>query len=128
MVKIISCNNAGENKSLQQDSFKKGLGLTFQFSPPYTPQHNGSIKQSFATSYRRMRAILNSNKIKGHFQQSLWAETANFNNDVDNIMVNRDNKSCPYKRFAARCRHILIIFKRLDKLALLKTEIQLAAN
>ena len=98
-VKIIRCDNAGENKSLQKDSIKKGIGLTFQFPAPYTPQHSGSIEQSFATSYRRMRAILNSNKIKGNFRQSLWAETANFENDTKNIMVNCDDEACPYKRF-----------------------------
>ena len=51
-VKIIRCKNAGGNKSLQQDSIEKGLGLTFQCSAPYTPQHNGSIERSFVTSYR----------------------------------------------------------------------------
>ena len=85
--------------SLQWDSIKKGLSLTFRFFAPYTPQHNGSIKRSFPTSYGQMRAILNSNKIKGNFRQSLWAETANFKNDTKNIMGNRDNEACPYKRF-----------------------------
>ena len=44
-------------------------------------------------------AILNSNEIKGDFRQSLWAETANFENDTKNIMVNRDDEACPYEIF-----------------------------
>ena len=43
--------------------------------------------------------ILNSNRIKGNFRQLLWAEMANFENDTENIMVNRDNKACWYERF-----------------------------
>ena len=45
-VKIIRCNKAGENKSLQRDSIKKDLGLTSQFSAPYTHQHNWVSKRA----------------------------------------------------------------------------------
>ena len=47
-------------------------------------------------SYGQMRAILNSNEIKGNFRQLLWADTANFENKTKNIMVNLDDKACPY--------------------------------
>ena len=51
-VKVVWCNNAGENKSLQKDCIKDGLGVHFQYTDPYTPQHNRGIERSFAMSYR----------------------------------------------------------------------------
>ena len=50
-VKIIWCNNARENISLQKECKQDGLGIMFQFTAPYTPQHNRSVKRSFATLY-----------------------------------------------------------------------------
>ena len=101
-VKTIRCDNAGENKSLQNDCIKEGLGINFQFTAPYTPQHNGSIERSFATSYGRMRAMLNASGIKGNLRQTLWAEAANFENDTDNIMVDRNDEACAYEKFYGR--------------------------
>ena len=71
-VNIIRCNNAGENISLQKECKQEGLGITFQFTALYTPQHNRSVERSFATSYGCIRAMLNSKNIQGKLRQSLW--------------------------------------------------------
>ena len=48
-VKVIRCDNAGENISLKQKCEALGLGITFEFTARYTPQQNGRIEQKFAT-------------------------------------------------------------------------------
>ena len=68
-VKYIRCDNAGENIALKNNANNEGLGLTFQMTAPYTPQHNGGIERSFATSYGWMRAMLNSVGIYGKLKQ-----------------------------------------------------------
>ena len=62
-VSNIECNNAGGNKNLRNNAMRDGLGVNFQFTAPYTPQQNSTIKRSFATSYGRIRAMLNATGI-----------------------------------------------------------------
>ena len=87
-VKIIRCDNAGENISLQKECKQHGLGITFQFTAPYTPQHNGSVKPSLATSYGCIWAMLNWINIQGNLRESLWAKAANFENNTETLIVN----------------------------------------
>ena len=46
--------------------------------------------------------MLNASGIKGNLQQTLWAEAANFENDTDNIMVDRNDEACAYEQFYGR--------------------------
>ena len=98
-VKNIRCDNAGENKALSKLCLSKGLGITFQFTAPNTPQQNGAIEQSFAMSYGRMRANLNAAGIRGELRQRLWAEAANYENDTKNFMVTRKTDMSSHERF-----------------------------
>ena len=87
-IKIIRCNNARENVFLQKEFIREVLGITFQFTALYTPQHNRRVERSFATLYSCIRAILNSKNIQGNLQQSLWDEAENFENNIENIVEN----------------------------------------
>jgi transposase InsO family protein len=44
-VKHIRCDNAGENKLLENECLQQGLGITFEYTAPSTPQHNGHIER-----------------------------------------------------------------------------------
>ena len=59
IVKYLDCNNAGENNALEKFCQQKGLGITFEYTAPGTPQQNGRIERKFATLYGRVREILN---------------------------------------------------------------------
>ena len=48
-VKIIRCDNAGENKVLETESDKNDLGIIFEHTAPGTPQQNGVVERAFAT-------------------------------------------------------------------------------
>ena len=48
-IKYICCDNAGENKALQQQLKKDGLKIQFEFTAPDMPQQNGIVKCAFPT-------------------------------------------------------------------------------
>ena len=86
-VKHIRCDNAGENKNLQRNSLRDGLGLTFEFTAPGTPQQQGRMERKFATFYGRMRAMMKRAGLNEKQRQSLWTEVANTANDLENVLV-----------------------------------------
>ena len=46
-VKIIRCDNAGENNVLERESDKNELGIVFEYTAPGTPQQNGVVERAF---------------------------------------------------------------------------------
>ena len=56
IIQSICCDNAGENKILEENC-KKTTGLAhikFQYTPQDTPQFNGVVKHAFVTLYGRV--------------------------------------------------------------------------
>ena len=53
-VKIIRCDNAGENKVLERELDKNELGIIFEYTAPATPQHNGG--ESICDSYEKSKS------------------------------------------------------------------------
>ena len=58
-VKIIRCDNAGENKVLERESDKNELEINFEDPGPGTPQQNGVIERAFVTVMGRARVMMN---------------------------------------------------------------------
>ena len=58
-VKIIRCDNAGENNVLERESDKNELGIIFEYTAPGTPQQNGVVERAFVTVMGRARAMMN---------------------------------------------------------------------
>ena len=48
-VKHIRCDNAGENRVLEDACFEKDLGIVFEYTAPGMPQQNGVVERAFAT-------------------------------------------------------------------------------
>ena len=65
VVKIVRCDNAGENLAQQRACEKEGLGISFELRAPGTPQQNGKVERKFATLYGRMRTLLHGSNIEG---------------------------------------------------------------
>ena len=40
-IKIIRCDNAGENKALEKEIIDRGMKIRFEYTATYTPQQNG---------------------------------------------------------------------------------------
>ena len=98
-IKIIRCDNAGENKELQkaidQDS---ELNIDFEYTAPYTPQQN-KVERKFATFHGRVRAVLNGAELPSRIRTKLWAEAANHATQVDSILVKPGETESAYKKF-----------------------------
>ena len=56
-VKIIRCDNAGENKTTEERFIREKRNIKFEYMARNTPQQNGKVERAFATLYGRMRAI-----------------------------------------------------------------------
>ena len=86
-MKIIRCDNAGENKVLERESDKKDLGIIFEYTAPGTPQQNGVVERAFVTVMGRARAMMNHAGFTMAKRQQLWCEAAQTATMLDNILV-----------------------------------------
>ena len=43
-VKFVRCDNAGENKALEDHCNHVGINVSFKYSGPRTPQRNGKVE------------------------------------------------------------------------------------
>ena len=84
-VKIIRCDNAGENKVPERESDKKDLGIIFEYTAPGTPQQNGVVERAFVTVMGRARAMMNHAGFTMAKRQQLWCEAAQTATTLDNI-------------------------------------------
>ena len=113
VVKYIRCDNAGENRALQDACRQEGLGITFEFTTPGTPQQNGRVERKFATLYGRMRAMLQGSKIEGSLKRQLWAEAANTATDLDNILVKYKESKNSFQKFYKNKKKSIISTTRI---------------
>ena len=98
-VKIIRCDNAGENNVLERESDKNELGIIFEYTAPGTPQENGVVERAFVTVMGRARAMMNHAGFTMAKRQQLWCETAQTATLLDNILVKDSAKSPPFTQF-----------------------------
>jgi hypothetical protein len=85
-VKYIRCDNAGENLSLEKECKRRGLGITFEYTAPNTPQQNGKVERAFATLYGRVRAMLNQASLTSKMRGDIWTEAASTATKLENAM------------------------------------------
>ena len=81
-MKIIRCDNAGENKVLERES---ELGILFEYTAPGTPQQNGVVERAFVMVMGRARAMMNHAGFTMAKRQQLWCEAAQTATLLDNI-------------------------------------------
>ena len=96
-IKFIRCDDSGENKALFEECRSKGIGITFEFSGPRTPQRNGKVERKFQTFYGRIRAMLNGAGLNNHIRNGVWAECAMTVTYLSNIMTTKASDKCPYQ-------------------------------
>ena len=87
VVRIMRCDNAGENLALQRACEKEGLGVRFELTAPGTPQQNVKVERKFPTLYGRMRAMFHGSNIKGTHRHQLWAKATLTAPELDQILV-----------------------------------------
>ena len=101
-VKKIQCNGAGENKKFEENAMNEGLGLTFKYAAPKTPQQNGRVERKFRTLFDRARAMLNTAGFPLEMRQKFWPEAASNATKLENMMVHKNDKKCSHDLFCDR--------------------------
>ena len=87
-VKIIRCDNAGENKVLERESDKNESGILFEYTATGTPQQNGVVERAFVTVMGRTRAMMNHAVFTmANKRKQWWCEAAQTATMLDNILV-----------------------------------------
>jgi hypothetical protein len=87
IVKIIRCDDAGENKALENQCIQAQLGIDFEYTGPGTPQFNGRVERKFATLYGRVGTMLNAASLPKDLREGVWAEAAKYATEVENVIV-----------------------------------------
>ena len=98
-MKIIRCDNAGENQVLERESDKNELGIIFEYTAPGTPQQNGVVERAFVTVMGRARAMMNHAGFTMAKRQQLRCEAAQTATMLDNILIQDSAKSPPFAQF-----------------------------
>ena len=96
-IKIICCDNAGENKKLQEFIDKDGAlkFIKLEFTVPYMLQQNGIVERRFATLFGRVQAMLNGARLPERLRTGLWVHVADTATNLHNIEVHEG--ITPYK-------------------------------
>ena len=112
-VKIIRCDNAGENIVLERESDKNELGIIFEYTAPRTPQENVVVEKAFVIVMGRARAMMNHVEFTMAKRQQLWCEAAQTATLLDNILVQDNARSPPFTHFFgvdAKCAKHVNVF------------------
>ena len=122
IVQTIRCDNAGENKILEENC-KATTGLAhikFQYTPRDTPQFNGVVERAFATLYGRVRAMNNAANLSQDLRDGLWTECASTATCLDNIL-SINGESSPYELFYGHPSKIMNNLRTFGELGIVKT-------
>ncbi|KAG7337993.1 gag-polypeptide of LTR copia-type [Nitzschia inconspicua] len=95
LVKTIRCDNAGENKMLEQACREQGLQIVFEYTAPGTPQQNRVVERKFATLFGKVRSMNNGAGLHDNIRQQLWAEAANCATDLECLLVKKTGDKTP---------------------------------
>ena len=120
-IKYIRCDNAGENKALEEKCSPIDFNFCFEYTPRDTPQHNGVVERCFQTLYSRMRAMLNGAGIFDFLRKKLWAECARTSTILHNVITASNNTKSPYEQFYGHKCKIISELRVFGEIGVVKT-------
>ena len=98
-VNVIHCDNARENKKLEEKCNMEGLGIIFECTATGTTQQNAYAERAFPIILGQVRAMMNFAGFTMEKHKLLWCEAANTATMLDNILVHEQNSSPLHKTF-----------------------------
>jgi len=102
-VRKVRCDNAGENKALQEacqkDTDPDICTIEFEFTPRDSPQYNGKCERKIAILAGRTRVALNAAKLPKSLRDKLWTEAGSTVTDVENLLLSRKTTESAHKAF-----------------------------
>jgi hypothetical protein len=120
---FIQCDNAGENKTTQEELRRLAPQVQFEFTAPDTPQQNGPVERKFATLYGRVQATMNRARLPNKVRHKLWAEAANMANEAENMSLKVGKTMPPFKELFGLEPKIFGIYVVLGKSALQRKDL-----
>jgi hypothetical protein len=120
IVKVIRCDDAGENKVLELRCIQAQLGIHFEYTGPGTPQYNGRVERKFATLYGCVRTTLNAARLAKKLREGVWAEAAKMATDLTNLVVTPNQPVAPFHRFYEITNPKLKVTKPFGEMAIVE--------
>ena len=84
-IKYVRCDNAGENIRHLQDACEKEMGITMEYTAPYTLEQNGVVERAFANVRTMGYAMMLNASFRKEAQGLLWTEVMNATTSLANI-------------------------------------------
>ena len=98
-VKITLCENAGKNKTLEENFAKNTEEIDFEFTSSGTPQKNVMVEWGLATLYSYMRMMMEHAILHKNLKTVLWTKYTETMTKIENIMVNPHEEKCANEKF-----------------------------
>ena len=102
-VQVIRCDNAGENRTLQETTQKQQyqLGIRFEYTARATPEQNSRVEKSIETKYNRTRACLAFAHVPDSIKYLILRECITQVTNVSNLqlLTINGNKGTYYEHF-----------------------------
>src|SRR5687767_11181030 len=100
-VKIVRCDNTGENLKYIQDNAREN-NMKMEFISLYTPQMNGVVERRIAVLKLRSQAMLNQADLVLKLRNKLWTEAVRCANVLVNITSTSASSNTPFEQFVKR--------------------------
>lgn len=88
-VKFIRCDNAGENRTLENraNGVDWKLNIQFEYTPRDTPQHNHLAELAFASIANKGRALMSAANIPMSVRYKVWVKAFDHATALDGLIV-----------------------------------------
>ena len=120
-VKTIRCDNAGENKTLEETCAKNSEEIKFEFTSLGTPQKNGVVERRYATLYSWMRAMMVHAGLHENPKTGPWPKYAATVTKLGNIMVNPHEEKCAHEKFYGKIPDYKKYLRTLEEMGVVRS-------
>ncbi|MGL4341755.1 MAG: reverse transcriptase domain-containing protein, partial [Lactococcus lactis] len=120
IVRVIRCDDAGENKALETMCTNQGLGIKFEYTGPGTPQLNGRVERKYATLYGRVCTMLNAAGLTKELRDGIWTEAAKTASDIENTIVSENKPISANNKFYNKVETKLKAVKPFGDIAIIE--------
>jgi hypothetical protein len=121
-VKFVRCDNAGENKALEDHCNHVSINVSFEYSGPRTPERNEKVERKYQTLYGRIRAILNGAGLKDEVRSGIWTECASTATFYSNILLTNGRSKSPQELMFGNKSHCVNNLRLFGKMGVVTTK------
>ena len=124
----MRCDDAGENKALEDHCNHVGINVSFEYSGPRTPQRNGKVERKYQTLYGRIRAMLNGAGLRDEVRSGIWAECASTATFYSNVLRTNRRSKYPQELMFGKKSHCVNNLRLLGEMGAVTPKDKLQGN